>query len=92
MTLREKAFENIVGKRENAGNPVFSPFPTMLSKPSLSGSSILSFSYNDSTFPKTSYNFSFKFILLSANVCILDMSEILSFGKELENGQLHEHR
>ena len=26
-----KAFENIVGKRENAGNQYFSPFPTMFS-------------------------------------------------------------
>ena len=27
----EKAFENILRKGENAGNPAFSPFPTMFS-------------------------------------------------------------
>ena len=28
-TLKNKAFENIVGKGEDAGNYHFSPFPTM---------------------------------------------------------------
>ena len=28
MTLKKKAFENIVGKGENAGNQHFLPFPT----------------------------------------------------------------
>ena len=31
MSLKQKAFENIVRKGENAGKPAFSPSPTMLS-------------------------------------------------------------
>ena len=31
MTKKEKAFENIVGKEENAGNQHFLLFPTMFS-------------------------------------------------------------
>ena len=31
MTLRKKAFENIVGNGENAGTPAFSPFPACFS-------------------------------------------------------------
>ena len=31
MTLKEKAFENIVGKGESAGYQHFSPFPSMFS-------------------------------------------------------------
>ena len=64
MTLKEKTFENIVEKGENA----VSPFPTMFS-----------------TLPKTSFNFSFKFILSSANAFNLDQSKILLCGKELNN-------
>ena len=30
-TLKNRAFENIVGKGENAGNQLFPPFPTMFS-------------------------------------------------------------
>ena len=35
------------------------------------------------TFPKTNFNFSFTFILSSANAFNLDQSKILSFGKGL---------
>ena len=31
--LKKRALENTVGKRENAGNPVFPPFPTVFSTP-----------------------------------------------------------
>ena len=31
MTPKKKAFENLVGKGENAGNQHFLPFPTMFS-------------------------------------------------------------
>ena len=40
-----------------------------------------------STHPKTSSNFSFKFILSAANVFNLDQSKILSFGKKLTKTQ-----
>ena len=42
-----------------------------------------------STFPKQNLNFSFTFVLLSANAFNLDQSKILSFGKELKCLQLH---
>ena len=66
MTLDKKAFKNIVGKGENAGNKHFLLFPQFFF-----------------TLPKTSFYFSFNFILSSANACNSDWSKILLFGKEL---------
>ena len=39
-------------------------------------------------FPKTNFNFSFTFILLSANALNLDKSKIFSFGKELKDNNI----
>ena len=44
---------------------------------------IFSFTYNVYTLPKTNINFSFTFILSSADGFNLDWSKNLSFGKEL---------
>ena len=41
-----------------------------------------------SILPKTDFNFSVTFILLSANAFNLNQSEILSFGKEINSLQI----
>ena len=41
-----------------------------------------------STFPKPNFNFSFTFILLSANAFNLEQSKTLLFGKELRDVQI----
>ena len=66
---KRRAFENIVGKGENAGYQHFLFFPQCLF----------------SVCPKSKFNFSFQFILSSANAFNLNQSKIFSFGKELQD-------
>ena len=65
---KKKAFENLVGKGENAGNQHFLLFPKMFT--SLQKANL-------------DFFFLFTFILSSANALNLDQYKILSFGKEL---------
>ena len=67
MTLRKKAFENIVGKGENAGHQHFLLFPQC-------------FFFFFYPFQKRKFFFSIKFNFSSANSFNLDQSKKLSFG------------
>ena len=86
MTLSKKPFENIEGKGENAGDQHFLLFPQCFQpfqRQIIVLSTFSPFSTKFSTLPKLNFNFSFTFILSSANALNLDQSVILSFGKEL---------
>ena len=63
----KEAFENMVGKEENAGNQHFLRFPQ----------------YFFFTFPERNIYVSVNFILSSANTFNLDESKNVSYGKDL---------
>ena len=68
--------------------PFKEPFENIVGKGENAVTSISPFPTMFSSLPKTNFNFSVTFILLSANAFNLDHFEILLFGKELTHVML----